>query len=595
MVLTDRYVTMTEPVRILHVDDMLDFAEMTATFLERGNDRFTVETAESADEGLAYLAENRVDCVISDHDMDERDGIDFLEAVREDYPDLPFILFTGKGSEEIASDAISAGVTEYLQKEGGVEQYTVLANRIRIAVEKARAQRERQRHLDAIETVQEGISILDEDGYFIYVNPAYADIHDYDPGEMIGKHWEEVYHEEQIPELHDVIFPEVERSGHWTGTTTGLRADGTTFTKSHTIATTAYGEYVCTGRDLTERRERDRERERYETVVEALGDPIYALDAEGHYTFVNDAFIDETGYPRSEIVGEHVSKVLPDEDLERGREVIRGLLRADDRRATTWELTRITADGRRVPTENHIALLPPGDDGEFRGTAGVLRNITDRKRRQRELQRERDRLEEFASVVSHDLQSPLSVADGRVELARMECDSDHLDDVARALDRMTEMIDDVLALAREGDRIDELEPVDLASLTEGCWKNVETADATLATAADRTIRADRGRLQHLFENLLRNAVEHGGAEVSVTVGEVDGGFYVEDDGPGIPDGDRERVFETGYSTSEGGTGFGLRIVEQIAEAHGWDVDVTTGADGGARFSITGVETVDGAE
>ena len=56
---------MTEPVRILHVDDMLDFAEMTATFLERKNDQFSVETARSADEGLAYLAESRVDCVVS--------------------------------------------------------------------------------------------------------------------------------------------------------------------------------------------------------------------------------------------------------------------------------------------------------------------------------------------------------------------------------------------------------------------------------------------------------------------------------------------------------------------------------------------------
>ncbi|WP_410321130.1 PAS domain S-box protein [Natronomonas sp.] len=361
---------------------------MTATFLERENDWFTVETAEGADEGLGYLADHRVDCVVSDHDMDGRNGIEFLEAVREDDPYLPFILFTDKGSEEIASDAISAGVTEYLQTEGGVEQHAVLANRIGLAVEKARAQRERQRQLDAIETAQEDISILDEEGRFIYANPVYADIHDYTPEEMVGKHWEVVYHEERIPELHEVICPEIERSGRWSGTTTGIRADGSTFTKSHTIAATAHGEYVCTGRDVTERRERDRERERYETIIEALGDPIYALDAEGHYTFVNDAFIAETGYPRSEIIGEHVSKVISEDDLERGRAIIRGLLRADDRRATTWELTRVTADGRHVPIENHMALLPAEDDG-FRGTAGVLRDITERTERERELQRER--------------------------------------------------------------------------------------------------------------------------------------------------------------------------------------------------------------
>jgi signal transduction histidine kinase len=160
---------------------------------------------------------------------------------------------------------------------------------------------------------------------------------------------------------------------------------------------------------------------------------------------------------------------------------------------------------------------------------------------------------------------------------------------------MDELIDDLLTLAREGDRIDDLKPVDIAALADGCWKNVETAEATLATTADRTIRADRSRLQQLLENLLRNAVDHGGPDVSVTVGDLDGGFYVEDDGRGIPPAERERVFDPGYSTSNERTGFGLRIVKQIADAHGWDVAVTHGVDGGARFSVTGVEFVDPTE
>lgn len=160
---------------------------------------------------------------------------------------------------------------------------------------------------------------------------------------------------------------------------------------------------------------------------------------------------------------------------------------------------------------------------------------------------------------------------------------------------MGELIEDLLMLAREGDRIDEVESVDLSELTSRCWQNVETVEATVETACDGTIRANRGRLQQLLENLLRNAVDHGGPDVSVTVGDLDDGFYVEDDGPGIPDGERERVFEAGYSTSEEGTGFGLRIVKQIADAHGWDIEVTSGADGGARFAVTGVESVDRPE
>ena len=129
----------SDSIHILHVDDDRDFAELTASFLKRDDDRFSIEIETHADTALDALTDRRFDCVISDYDMPNQNGIQFLEAVREDYPELPFILFTGKGSEAVASEAISAGVTDYLQKESGTEQYTVLANRIRNVVERARA------------------------------------------------------------------------------------------------------------------------------------------------------------------------------------------------------------------------------------------------------------------------------------------------------------------------------------------------------------------------------------------------------------------------------------------------------------------------
>ncbi|MXR51357.1 hypothetical protein GRX03_07025 [Halovenus sp. WSH3] len=216
----------------------------------------------------------------------------------------------------------------------------------------------------------------------------------------------------------------------------------------------------------------------------------------------------------------------------------------------------------------------------------------ERKQATSDLERQNERLEEFASIVSHDLRNPLNVAEGRLELAREECDSEHLDAVGRAHERMNTLIDDLLTLAREGDQVGDLEPVNLGFLTKNCWQNVATDHATLMIETDRRIQADQSRLGQLLENLMRNAVEHGGKDVTVTVGELDNGFYVEDDGPGIPEDERDDVFEAGYSTSEDGTGFGLSIVKQVAQAHGWDVRVTDGSEGGARFEITGVEFTD---
>ncbi|PSQ16582.1 hypothetical protein BRD00_10515 [Halobacteriales archaeon QS_8_69_26] len=106
--------------------------------------------------------------------------------------------------------------------------------------------------------------------------------------------------------------------------------------------------------------------------------------------------------------------------------------------------------------------------------------------------------------------------------------------------------------------------------------------------------ADPGRLEHVFENLFRNAVEHGGDDVTVTVGALDGGFYVADDGPGIPEDRREEVFDVGTSTAADGTGFGPTIVRHIVETHGWRVRVAESEDGGARFEVTGVEVPTGA-
>ena len=290
-------------IYVLHVDDDPAFAEVTAEFLERENDSFTVETATSASEGLEHLATDEFDCVVSDYDMPGENGIEFLESVRERSPDLPFVLFTGKGSEEIAGRAISAGVTDYLQKQSGTDQYTVLANRLQNAVNRYRAETDRRRQRKAVETAQEGISILTEDGEYIYVNRAYADIYGYDPDEMTGRDWELTCPEDKVAVTQDVIMPTVAEDGYWSGETTGLRADGTTFLEDHTVARTDTGELICSVRDKSAEQEREFELTRFRTLVETLNDPVYILDDDGQFEYVTDAFVEMVGYDRETLIG----------------------------------------------------------------------------------------------------------------------------------------------------------------------------------------------------------------------------------------------------------------------------------------------------
>lgn len=219
------------------------------------------------------------------------------------------------------------------------------------------------------------------------------------------------------------------------------------------------------------------------------------------------------------------------------------------------------------------------------------REITELKDREAELARQNERLDQFASILSHDLRNPLNVATGRLALAEEECESEHLAGIRTALDRMEALIDDVLTLARQGQPIDEVEPVPLSTVAEECWAVVDTKEATLIQDSDLRFVADETCLQQRFENLFRNAVDHGGEAVTVTVGELsdEPGFYVADDGPGIPVTERSEVLASGYSTTDDGTGVGLAIVSEIVDAHGWSVEVTESTDGGARFDIGGVE------
>ena len=151
---------------------------------------------------------------------------------------------------------------------------------------------------------------------------------------------------------------------------------------------------------------------------------------------------------------------------------------------------------------------------------------------------------------------------------------------------MNAIIEDVLTLTRQGERIAETSSVKLAAVAENAWANVPTATAELVKADELgEVEADEGRLTQLFENLYRNAIEHAGEESVVRVGRSSTGFYVEDDGPGIPENERERVFDSGYTTGEEGTGMGLSIAETIATAHGWTIEIGEGIEEGARFEI----------
>ena len=214
------------------------------------------------------------------------------------------------------------------------------------------------------------------------------------------------------------------------------------------------------------------------------------------------------------------------------------------------------------------------------------------ERNQREVQLEdkNDRLESFASMLAHELRNPVAIGQIYSQQLPAETDVEAVDYIAEAFDRIEDMIDVMLVLTRGREAIGERTPVALGDASRDAWTDVDPSDATLNVELDATIEADETYIQHLFCNLLENAVEHAGPDVTVTVGSLKDGFYVADDGPGIPATDRDAIFDEGYTTAaeSGGSGLGLAFVQKLADVYEWQCEVTESAAGGARFEVRNV-------
>jgi PAS domain S-box-containing protein len=333
----------------------------------------------------------------------------------------------------------------------------------------------------------------------------------------------------------------------------------------------------------------------------------------------NQLFFERLDYEREAVIGKPLASFYTAEserDLLEGG----GYDRSLGDQFTREERVLVDADGE--PVETLLRAVPRRDEtGAVVGTLALYVDISERK----QLERENEQLDAFTSIVSHDLRNPLNVIMAMVEVAREDdaVEGTYLDGIADAADRMERLIEDLLTLSRQGDTIGDTVPISLPDVASHAWRNVESGDAEFAVDGDLTFVADGQRLTQLLENLYRNSVEHGStcsrreervhdgvehcspsgraeandldyetdAQVSVHVGTLghDEGFYVADDGPGIPKAERAEVFDHGYSTG-GGTGFGLAIVRAIAEAHDWTVSVTESEAGGACFQFRGVET-----
>ena len=338
-------------------------------------------------------------------------------------------------------------------------------------------------------------------------------------------------------------------------------------------------------RDVTDRHAVE---ERYKRLIERSSDIVIIIDKNGTITHVSQSVTEILGYEPTELTDESLTKRVHPEDRE---EIVSELSEYAEEYGYNNTYTARVRDSegewRMIEAQARNLL----DDRFVEGIVLNARDVTEKQQQKRKLKRQNERLDQFASIVSHDLRNPLSVASGHVEILESNIGTEHDDSIEaikHQLDRMEEIIDDSLTLARSGETVSDASEVDLEAIARDAWKNVDTGQATLTVEQTLRLEGDRHRLLNIFENLFRNSIEHNeSTDITIRIGLLsDGsGFYVEDTGVGIPADKREQVFEEGYSTDKDGTGFGLAIVRDIIQAHGWRISLSDSAEDGARFEI----------
>ena len=575
-----------DTVSVLHVDDDAAFGGLLQEALERTDDRISVTTETDPTAAADRLRESSAfDCLVTDYEMPRMNGIELLERVRAHSESLPVILFTGQGSETVASEAISAGVTDYLQKDTGSDVYELLANRIVDAVAHREAETRVRRQATAIDRASEGIATVDREGRYVEVNRKYADMHRTDPEALVGTPITETLTDDAAAQFTET-FDTLADGEEWTGDLLARRSDGEEFTKRVSLhaADDELGVIVArdiTALDATGRYVRGDVGLSEAALLHTITDPVCAFDADGRFAFVNQTLCDAIGVAPTDLLGAHYAEITAEADVDRAKEAFTEVTDPDsETQVTTYQKRIKTGTGEWVPVEVKMAALLGASEI---AVVGVVRDVSDRKERVSALKTQNHRLDEIAQFISHDMKTPLMTLRGCLSLVETD-DEETLAKARRVVSRLEEMTDAVSELASDGWTVDDPETVSLPTVTRQAWCSVDHEGATLDVDLPDscTVSGDRGHLVHAMENLLQNAVEHGDSpEILVT--STAKGVLIADDGPGLPD-DGDSLFELGYSAGDG-SGLGLAHVARIVAAHGWEISATDSPLGGAAFEI----------
>jgi len=621
----------SQAIRVLVVDDSEFFGTLVAGELSRQYGMETTQTT-SAEDALATVQTEQFDCVVSDYDMPEMNGIELFEKIRQQDSDIPFFLLTAAGSEEIASNAITAGVTDYFPKTNREDQFEILGRRIETVISQRRTQRnlERQRRLNEtfwnvtqdlmhaptaeaiLECVVTELSSLERvhhcwitpsdhlsiaapvesDGTTLVRNELNGAIQngasDRLPGEIAAETKEHCIRDVEIETLGQVSVIGVpllyrgERYGALSVVTpTNSFSEGEIESVAYLGTTVGHALAAV---------ELQREIARLSEAVEQADPAILLTDADGNIEYANSAFSEISGYALQEAIGSNLSMVATERWGETFYERLWERARAGEQ--IREEITQRRKDG--VQFYANLSVAPLDADSPEEGFVVIESDITELKSREQ-------RLQVLNRVIRHNLRNDLNAASGYLSLVLDEAQSEAVTQYAT---RARGTVEKLLAVGEKAQFANKVVN------ESGQGKTVivpvaETIDSAVDTMRDRHPEAAfetdleaglhiQGEYIHAaVVELLSNAVEHNDADrPQITVQASSGSqspdtveITVSDNGPGIPELERRTLTEGRETALEHGSSLGLWLVKWIVTHAGGELQFEESALGGSTVRI----------
>jgi PAS domain S-box-containing protein len=597
------------PIKILHVDDDAAFLNMAKQCLELQSD-IKVESANSVEEALSLIEKSKFDVIVSDFQMAEKNGLEFLKELKSRNIPIPFILFTGKSRDEVGLKALNLGAFRYMNKGGAPRAaYAELESCIRQAVDYSKAKgflKSSEKRFQAIfDSSADAIFVINASGEVIHTNKAAQLIMGYAEKEIINalkEHFCQLDNENKVNMQPELVQPSVEKilfADKRVVIALKKKSGEEVFVDLSFSSFIENGQWfgVSTVRDVSDRKRQAVLLEESQQTLKALFSynpcAIVFTDINRNITDINQSFSDLFGYTLDQIKGKKICDLIVPDNRKEESEMMRELLLNGpvnfntERKKSDNSIINVNISGGPLIVNDRLL-------GYFMLYIDISDVIVVQSQLEKALAKAEllnNKIEVLGGFTRHDVRNKLSLISGNLYLATQKCNIDpklqnYFQEIENTIKNITDIFD--FAKTYEMVGVEELTCVNLGQMIQNAiYLFSDLHNVKIINRCENIEVIADSLLTQTFYNLIDNSLKYGEKITTITIygakfDDQTFNLFYKDDGVGIEDKHRKNIFKKGYGK---GTGFGLYLIDKIIEVYGWTVEENGQFGKGVQFEF----------